>query len=297
MGRENHPVRVVLPAHSHETGQMARSRPARSPSWRSHPMRGGIAGERAGHTTPRKRHVPHQVRRTVDPGHRGAGTRAQEVPLRPGPHGLRGRRHHRHRHLRPHRTGRQGDGGPRHRHRVRRGGRRVRAGRALLRRVRLHGPRGKLRVHLRLRRAGRTGGLDHRLGPGAGVRAGHRGGRGRLVRLRPLTDGQRRLDDARSPFWDGRGGRIRLRHPGLRPGAGPDRHPGRRHEAVCPGHLGRGGDQGRGGPHGDHRGSLLHQGRELQALHPARREAAHAAPAGTRRSCSCCSATNPRTSA
>ena len=50
-------------------------------------------------------------------------------------------------------------------------------------------PVAGLRVHLLVRLARRAARLDHRLGPGPGVRARHGGGRGRLVRLlRSLLD-------------------------------------------------------------------------------------------------------------
>ena len=50
-------------------------------------------------------------------------------------------------------------------------------GRAVLRRVRRHGPRGRQRLYLRLHHAGRNLRLDHRLGPDPGIRHGlrHRG--------------------------------------------------------------------------------------------------------------------------
>ena len=62
---------------------------------------------------------------------------------------------------------------------------RLRLRRAVLRRVRLHGARGRLGLHLRLRHAGRAVRLDHRLGPDPRVRGrlGHRGPR--LVALLP----------------------------------------------------------------------------------------------------------------
>ncbi len=43
---------------------------------------------------------------------------------------------------------------------------------AVLRGIRRFDPAGRQRVHLRLRGAGRVGGVDHRLGPDAGIRHG-----------------------------------------------------------------------------------------------------------------------------
>ena len=56
----------------------------------------------------------------------------------------------------------------------------VRAGRAVLRRAGGHDSAGRQRLRLCLRHAGRTGGLDHRLGPDPRVRRRQRG-RGHLV--------------------------------------------------------------------------------------------------------------------
>ena len=52
----------------------------------------------------------------------------------------------------------------------------LRPGRALLRRVRRDGPRGRQRLHLRLHHAGRNLRLDHRLGPDSRIRHGLRHG-------------------------------------------------------------------------------------------------------------------------
>ena len=55
--------------------------------------------------------------------------------------------------------------------------------RPVLRRVRLDGARRRQRLHLRLHHDGRAVRLDHRLGPGAGIRRRRRHGRQRLVGL------------------------------------------------------------------------------------------------------------------
>ncbi len=57
--------------------------------------------------------------------------------------------------------------------------------RALLCGARLAGPSLRQRVQLRLRHTGRTGGVDHRLGPGLGIRGRQRDGRRFLVGLLP----------------------------------------------------------------------------------------------------------------
>ena len=70
---------------------------------------------------------------------------------------------------------------------VRRRGDRLRVRRAVLQRIRHHDPDGGQRLHLRLRDAGRIAGLDHRLGPGAGVRRGRGDGVDQLVGVRGLA--------------------------------------------------------------------------------------------------------------
>ena len=62
---------------------------------------------------------------------------------------------------------------------------RLRAGRALLRRVRLHRPGRRLGLHLLLREPRRAGRLDHRLGPDPRARARRRDGGLGLVGLLP----------------------------------------------------------------------------------------------------------------
>ncbi len=62
-------------------------------------------------------------------------------------------------------------------------GRRLRAGRAVLRRAGVHDSAGRQRLRLLLRHAGRTGGLDHRLGSDSGIRRGQRRGGDFLGRL------------------------------------------------------------------------------------------------------------------
>ena len=125
--------------------------------------------------------------------------RAPALARQVAPHRPRRRRHDRRRHLRH----------DRHRHRRRRAAARRRAGdRALvpahrahlrvrgtvLRGVRGHGADLGLGLHLRVRVAGRAGGLDHRLGPDRGVRGGeHRRG-DRVVGVLPgAADPLRRL--------------------------------------------------------------------------------------------------------
>ncbi len=130
--------------------------------------------------------VPHQEHRR----HARRGPRRWPEkgawPDRPDPDGHR--RHRRHRHFRADRHRRAdrrpgADGVVRHRRH------RLRLCRAVLRRVRLDDPGRRLHLYLQLRHAGRTGRVDHRLGPAARIRAGHVGGVGRLVGLLPVADG------------------------------------------------------------------------------------------------------------
>ena len=154
---------------------------------------------------------------------------------------------------------------------LRRRRRRLRAGRPVLRGVRLHGAGRRIRVHLLLRLARRAARLDHRLGPGPGTRARRGGGGRRLVGLHPLAAGQRRAAPAAGAVRHQRLGRLRLRPAGLPAGAAAHRGAGRRDEAVRAGHLADRRDQGRRGAAGDLRRAVLHQGRQLPPLHPARR--------------------------
>ena len=129
-------------------------------------------------------HFCHQAHRAAPtPRSRAAQARAR----RRGPDPARHWRHHRHRHLRADRPGGR---------RARRPGRRAvddrrrhcqRARRDLLCRVRLVRAGRRLGLHLRLRHARRARGVDHRLGPGARVRARRRDGRGGLVGLRRVV--------------------------------------------------------------------------------------------------------------
>ncbi len=94
---------------------------------------------------------------------------------------LGSRRDHRHRHLRAHRGGRPRQGRARA-HALLRGGRAgLHLRRPVLRGVRLDGPRGRLRLHLRLRHPRRAVRVDHRLGPDPRVRRRLDDGRPRLV--------------------------------------------------------------------------------------------------------------------
>ena len=112
----------------------------------------------------RTKSVEQSIAETDEPEHQ-----AQEEPRRPRPDRLRGRRHHRRRHLRPHRHRRRHQLRARDRALLRHRRRRVRARRALLRRVRLDGAGRRQRLHVQLRHLRRAGRLDHRLGPGARV--------------------------------------------------------------------------------------------------------------------------------
>ena len=135
---------------------------------------------------------------------------------------------------------------------------RVRARRALLRRVRLHGPGRGLGLHLLLRHARGVPGLDHRMGPhpGDGARRGR--GVGGLVGLLRLTPRRRRGHDPevdRRPAGRGRDGQ-RPRH---LPRAGGDRSARPRHQDLLAGQ--RGGRRGQGGHRaGDLRRAVLRQG-------------------------------------
>ena len=145
---------------------------------------------------------------------------------------------------------------------------RLRAGRALLRRVRLHRPGGRLRLHLLLRHARRAARLDHRLGPDAGVRARRGGGRGRLVGLlqpRCWTTSGSHLPDARSPGDDA--GRFNM--PAAAHRAGPDRRPGRSASSS---------------PSRVNLGHRRHQGRGRAAGHRRRRCSSSRPPTTTRSS-------------
>ena len=157
--------------------------------------------------------------------------------------------------------------GPSGRAIIRRGRCRLRPGRPVLRRVRLHGAGGGLRVHLLLRLARGVAGLDHRLGPdpGTGARRGvvAVGWSGYIRTL--LSDIG--IDVPTSIGGDRRA--LGLRHPGRGAGPGADRAAGDRDQGVGPVHHGDRGGQGGRGPAG-HRGRrVLHQGFELHALHPA----------------------------
>ena len=196
-----------------------------SRSWRSRRVRGGTPVSTQQDTGPAgERAVPDQDGRTVHPRHRGAGARAQEVPLRAGPDGLRRRRHHRHRHLRPHRA---------------RSPRRTAGPATALAFVAAgivcalaalcyaefastvpvagsaytfsYASLGELPAWI----IGWDLVLEFALGT-AVVAVGWSG-------LRPLADGQRRLAPARRARRARRGGRLRLRPPGLPAGAGADR--------------------------------------------------------------------------
>ena len=89
-------------------------------------------------------------------------------------HGGRRRVHHRLRHFRHDRPGRRAGCGTGRRAVIRGCRRRLLVRRSVLRRVRLHGPGGRQRLHLRLRHARRTARLDHRLGSDPGIRHGLR---------------------------------------------------------------------------------------------------------------------------
>lgn len=147
---------------------------------------------------------------------------------------------------------------------------RLRARRPVLRGVRLHRAGGRVRLHLLLRHPRRTARLDHRLGPGAGTGAGLRRGRGRMVGVRALDHGQLGLAPALGAVRRS-AERLPLRPAGLPAGGGADRHPGRRDEALGPGHLRGGRHQADRGAHRDRRGRVLHQGPELHAVRPAYR--------------------------
>ena len=219
-------TRATLP------GTTTRSRPA--PVRRRTPWPQG---------TRRIKSVEDSIRDTDEPEHR-----LTQAPLRPRPDRLRRRRDHRHRHLRADRRGRQDHGGARGGHLLRDRRRRLRAGRPLLRRVRLHRAGGGLGLHVLLRHPRRVRRLDHRLGPRPGARARRRDGRrsaGRATSTScsatsgiPLPDVDRRGDG------DGQ-------HPGDLHRAADDRRADPRHQAVVAGHLGDRGDQGRDRAAGD----------------------------------------------
>ena len=172
-----------------------------------------------------------QVGGAVDRGHRRAGDPAAQGPDLVGPHGLRRVGGDRRGHLHHHRV----HGGQHHRpgdlDLVRHRRDRLRAGRAVLRRVRLDRAGRGQRLHVLLRDVRRVRRLDHRLGPDPGVR-GRRGRRGQgLVEL------------------SGHGVRLRRRHSAIsagstRLGRAADhrvRHhdPGVGHQAVGRGEPGR----------------------------------------------------------
>ena len=109
---------------------------------------------------------------------------AQAQPLGAQSGRARHRRYHRRRYFCAHRTcrSRQCRAGD---HIILRAGRdRLRLRRALLRRAGRGRADCRQRIHLCLCLDGRDRGLDHRLGSAAGIRAGLRHGRDRLVRLR-----------------------------------------------------------------------------------------------------------------
>ena len=116
--------------------------------------------------------------------------RTQALARQVASHGARRRRHDRRGHLRHHGhrdRGRRAPAGRGSRHRplVPADRRHLRVRGPLLRRVRRDGPDLRVGLHLRLRLAGRAGGLDHRVGPDRRVRGGeHRRG-DRLVGLLP----------------------------------------------------------------------------------------------------------------
>ena len=134
--------------------------------------------------------LPHQERRGHPSQPRGGrGGRPQAHALGFRPRDARHRRRHRRRHLldpghrRGRRAGRQAGRGPGPGALVRAAGRRLRAGRPLLRGAHGDDPDRGQRLHLRLRHPRRGRRLDHRLGPDARVRDRERRGGDRLVRL------------------------------------------------------------------------------------------------------------------
>ena len=124
--------------------------------------------------------------------------RPQARPHRDQPGAARHRRHHRRRHLRADRARPpRSTPGPRIVALVRARRARLPLRRALLRRVRVDDPGGGQRVHLRLRHAGRAGGLDHRLGPDPRVPLRRLHGRGGLVGLLHGVHGRDRASRCR----------------------------------------------------------------------------------------------------
>ncbi len=131
------------------------------------------------HSSSAQRLVADQDGGAVHRRYRRAGHEAPQGSRHMGSHRVRGSR-----------RGRRGDLHARREHRGQRGGSlgvagvrarrdRLRAGGAVLRRVRLHGAGRGQRVHVLLRHVRRVHRLDHRLGPRAGVRRGlGRGGEG-----------------------------------------------------------------------------------------------------------------------
>ena len=108
---------------------------------------------------------------------------AEPRARRTQPHHAGHRRHHRGRHLRADRHRRRAARRARRRAVIHRRRGCLRPGRPLLRRDGQHRARGRERLHLLLRHHGRVRRLDHRVGPGPGIRHGSRHRRGGLVRL------------------------------------------------------------------------------------------------------------------
>ena len=140
------------------------------------------------------------VRDQVAGDARRGGGRRQPAPPRPRADRAdlaRRRRHHRRRHLRHDRRNGGQRGGSRRPRLV--PGRRVRlrSGRLLLRRVRLDGPRGRQRLHLRLRHARRADRVDHRLGPDPRIRDERRSRGGVVVAV--SQQASRSLQPAEDP--------------------------------------------------------------------------------------------------
>ena len=220
MGRFHHPVRVVRPAHSRET--------CRAGAYGAHAPLDHVEDDKRGRYAREQHPLPDEEGRTVDPRHRGAGARAQEVAVRAGPDRLRRRCHHRHRHLRPHRQGRQEQRRPRRRPGLRRG--RASSARSPRSATPSSPPPSRWPAPRTPSRTPRSANCPP--GSSAGTwcwssRSARRwwpsAGPGYVA----LAAGQRGLAPAGVAQRAGRGRRLRLRHPRRRPRPGADRHPRR----------------------------------------------------------------------
>ena len=220
--------------------------------------------------------LANQIGGAVDRGYRRAGDPIAQRSELVGSHRLRGVGRDRCRHLHHHRLHRGQYHRPRDRVVLRDRRDRVRPCRAVLRRVRLHAAGGGQRLHVLLRDVRRVHRLDHRLGSDPGVRGGRGRRRQRLVELSRHGVQLRRRHNGirRSPTGLGRAADHRLR----------DRDLGVGHQAVGQSEPGDHRDQSLGRAAGGRGRGVLHQVRELHAVHPARASQVAAAAPNSR----CC---------